>query len=381
MNFDFSDDQHQFHDSIGRLLADSWTTKDVRANDDGRALWSRLTEIGFHSALIEAEHGGLGLTPVDIVLALEEFGSALAPVQAIETALAAWLISRHGSPAQKARLLPKIATGDLRIALAHQEHRAGYRRDAIELRAGKAAGGYVLDGAKILVPHADTSDCLLVSARTGSGAPAVFICERVDALSFRRHATLDPSLPSFAVGFAGVAVPAESLLAGQGARTVLDDMADASAFAAAALATGVAGKALGMAVDHAKTRTQFGRIIGSFQAVKQKCADMAVALDGARSAIYHAAWALAEAPAHVPVAVSMAKAFCGDASRMICNDSLQVHGGMGFTWEHDLHLYLKRAKVLESAHGNATWHRERIAGLILTEAGDVAAGLPEAVLA
>lgn len=367
MNFDFSNDQRQFHQSIARFLADSWSIKDVRANHGDRELWAGLAELGFHGALVGEEHGGLGLTLVDLVRAVEEFGGALAPIQAIDTAIAAWLISRHGSLAQKSRLLPKIAAGDLRITLAHQESGAGYDRKAIEFSARRHAGGYVLAGTKILVPHADTADLLLVSARTDSGAQVIFICGQDSSLSFTRHTSLDPSLPLFAVDFAGLTVAAENLLADTHSPAVLDDMADAAAFAAAALATGIADKALNMAVDYVSNRVQFGKIIGSFQAVKHKCADMAVAVDCARSAIYYAAWALTEAPTHAPLAVSMAKAFCGDASRMVCNDSLQVHGGMGFTWDYDLHLYLKRARVLEGVYGNAAWHRERIAGLILPQ--------------
>ena len=382
MNFDFSDDQRQFRDSIARFLAEAWATDDIRAagkRDRADALWRGLAELGFHGALVGEEHGGLGLSFIDLVLPLEEFGRALAPVPAVETAIAAWLISRHGSAEQKARLLPRIAAGDLRIALAHQEAEAGYDVDAIGLSARKTVNGHALNGTKILVPHADAADCLLVSARVGSGAPAIFICEQMNVLSLTRHETLDPSLTSFGVDFADVAVPANNLIGGRSGSAAMTDMANASAFAAAAQATGIAGKALDMAVEYAKTRSQFGRIIGSFQAVKQKCADMAVALDGARSAIYYAAWALAESDAEAALAVSMAKAFCGDASRMICNDSLQVHGGMGFTWEYDLHLYLKRAKVFESVHGNATWHRERIATLILSQARGAVERQPELV--
>jgi alkylation response protein AidB-like acyl-CoA dehydrogenase len=135
-----------------------------------------------------------------------------------------------------------------------------------------------------------------------------------------------------------------------------------------------------MAIDYAKIRKQFGKIIGSFQAVKHKCAEMAVALDGARSAIYYAAWALSESQVNAPLAVSLAKAYCSDASRMICNESLQLHGGMGFTWDCDLHLYLKRAKVHESAYGNAAWHRERIARRILSQKRAEAEPVGESVM-
>lgn len=368
MNFDFSEDQRQFRDSLARFLADKWSTKDVRGyamgQGDDRALWTGLAEMGFHGALVPEEHGGLGLTFVDLVLAFEEFGRALVTVASVETAIAAWLIARHGNAEQKRTLLPKIAAGERRVALAHQETQAGYDANEIRLSARKVAGGLVLRGAKVLVPHADTADCFLVSARLDDGDPVVVICERSENIRVSPHVTLDPSLPSFAVDFADVRIPAHGVLGGPAA---LANMTDASALAAAAMATGIASKALDMAVDYAKTRVQFGRVIGSFQAVKHKCADMAVALDGARSASYYAAWALAEAAPDAALAVSVAKAACCDASRLICNESLQVHGGIGFTWEYDLHLYMKRAKVHESAHGNATWHRERVAELILRQ--------------
>jgi len=379
VNLNFSEEQRQFRDSVARFFADGWTSGDVRAygrgEGDDRALWAGLAELGFHGALVGEDHGGLGLSFVDLVLALEEFGRALATVSAVETVVAAWLIGRHGTDEQKRRLLPAIAAGALRIAIAHQEAEAGYDPDGIATSGIRTAGGYVLDGAKILAPHAQGADCLLVSARTDAGLPAIFLCERTEAIPMARHATLDPSMPCFAVGFPGHQLPADSILGGGPDAAVLRDMADACAFAAAAMATGSAAAALDMAVAHARTRVQFGKIIGSFQAIKHKCADMAVALDAARSAIYYAAWALSQSPADAPLAISMAKAFCGDTSRMICNESLQIHGGMGFTWEYDLHLHLKRAKALEAAHGNATWHRERVASLILQAKHNGSAGL------
>jgi alkylation response protein AidB-like acyl-CoA dehydrogenase len=370
MNFDFSHDQLQFRDSLVRFLKDKWSVKDVRSYLAGvgndRALWAGLAEMGFYGALVPEEHGGLGLTFIDVVMAFEEFGRALVTIASVETAIAAWLIARHGNPDQKRQLLPKIAAGKHRIALAHQEVESGYHASEIRLSVRKEGDTLRLNGTKILVPHADTADSLLVSARAEAGTLVLVLRDRADIV-VAPHVTIDASLPCFEVNFANAAVPAQNVLGEQAGASAVGDMTDASALAAAAMATGIASRALDMAVDYAKTRVQFGRVIGSFQAVKHKCADMAVALDGARSTIYYAAWALSERSSDAALAVSLAKAACGDASRAICNESLQVHGGIGFTWEYDLHLYMKRAKVHESVHGNATWHRERIAELILRQ--------------
>jgi alkylation response protein AidB-like acyl-CoA dehydrogenase len=276
----------------------------------------------------------------------------------LETILVSEVIARFGDAA----LLPGIAEGRVRLAFAHAEPGAGHRTEPSGVTATQHDGQWRLHGRKILVPAADAATGLAVSARLPDGSEALFLCGLpASGVAIARNVAIDPdSMPS-RVDF--TAAPATLLGAGALARLL-----ETSAIAAAAGMIGIAGAALDMAVAYAKQRTQFDRPIGSFQAIKHRCADMLVAVETARSAAYYAAWAAAEDDPALPLATSIAKAAAGDASRFACNECLQIHGGVGFTWEFDVHLFLKRAKLLEYSFGDATWHRERVAQLVLPAA-------------
>ena len=363
MNFDFGPDQYMVQDSVRRFLADHWSPSRLRALMEGdgfdRALWRGLTELGLLGTLVPETHGGLGLSFIDLALVLEECGRALVPGPFVETILATDVLSRFGTPEQQAALLPSLADASSRISPAVTEE-AGCDPDRMATTATESGAGWVLSGRKILVPYAELADKLLVSARfEPSGEPGLVLVDSSGPGVIRRpHALFDVSARAAEVVFENVAVAAADVLGG--GPSALRRLLDAGAAAAAAQMTGIAARMLDLAVEYAGQRVQFGRPIGSFQAIKHRCADMMVQVETSRTACYYAAWALAAGPAEVTQAVSMAKAYCGDAARFVCNEAIQLHGGIGFAWEVDLHLYLRRAKSLEYAFGDASTHRERV---------------------
>ena len=374
MNFDFNEEQYAFRDSVRGILGDRpagvggalpW------AGESARQLWSGIAELGVFSALVPEEFGGLGLTFVDLALVLEEFGRALVPPSVVETLVATDAIVRHGSADQKQSMLPRIATGQLRLACAIIEQVAGY--DMAEMGTAVVSDGrdYRLDGSKILVPEAANADFLLVAAGFGGGRGngLVFVERTHSGVELREQRTLDPASAYHEAVFRHVAIPRENILSGEPSSDALQRLFDASATAAGALMTGVAGKVLETSVEYVKQRSQFGKLVGSFQAIKHRCADMAVAVDSSRSAAYYAAWSLASGAADLTKAVSIAKSFCGDTARFVCNEGIQVHGGIGFTWDLGLHFYLRRAKLLEYSYGDSTYHRERVIREALRELG------------
>ena len=203
----------------------------------------------------------------------------------------------------------------------------------------------------------------------GRGNGLVFVERTHSGVELREQRTLDPASAYHEAVFRHVAIPRENILSGEPSSDALQRLFNASATAAGALMTGVAGKVLETSVEYVKQRSQFGKLIGSFQAIKHRCADMAVAVDSSRSAAYYAAWSLASGAADLTKAVSIAKSFCGDTARFVCNEGIQVHGGIGFTWDLGLHFYLRRAKLLEYSYGDSTYHRERVIREALRELG------------
>jgi alkylation response protein AidB-like acyl-CoA dehydrogenase len=361
MNFDFSEDQYLLRDSVRGFLSDNWGLARLRAAE-GRfdpKLWEGLCGLGLQTLLVPEPFGGAGLSLEDAVLSFEEFGRALVPGPMIDTILVSEVIAHFGSDAVRTDLLPAIAAGRARLAFAHAE--AGARRDPeqVTVVASQHGAGWRLRGRKILVPAADAATTLAVSARMPDGCCGLFLCSAADA-RVERNNSIDPDGMGCRVDLADVA----AIGLGEAA---LARLVGTSTVAASAQMIGIADAALEMAVSYAKQRTQFDRPIGSFQAIKHKCADMLMATETARSAAYYASWAAAGDPGF-GLAVSIAKAASGGACRQVCNACLQIHGGVGFTWAFDVHLLMKRGKVLEYSFGDATWHRERVAGLILPEA-------------
>lgn len=374
MNFDFSSDQYMLRDSVRRYLSDTWGPRKVRAAQ-GRyspELWSGLCELGLQTLMVPEAYGGAGLGLIDVSLVFEEFGRSLVPAPMADTILASHVIDRHGSEAQRGEWLPLIVSGKGRFSLAHVEPGMGYAADEVQLRARRHEGAWMLEGPKMLVAEAGEATHFLVSARDDEGTVRLFVCGAAQpSIAVRAHRAVDQDARLCEVDF--TLALAQSLGESDGAQA-LAYLIDCAAFSSAIQMAGLSGAALELAVDYAKQRVQFDKPIGSFQAIKHKCADMLVALEGARSTTYYSAWALGQEEREL--AVSMAKSTAGDACRLICNDALQIHGGVGFTWEFDIHLYLKRGKLLEYSFGDAAFHRERIASIVLDGHGSGPATAP-----
>jgi alkylation response protein AidB-like acyl-CoA dehydrogenase len=379
MYFDFSKEQYMARDSARDFLGERLSTTRLRQlleSDTGfdRDAWQGLAELGWMSVLVPDVHGGLGLGFLDLALLLEESGRALLPAPIVETAVVLPLVLAAADAAQQQRWLPRVAGGEV-VATVAIGGRDGLPLPAgAGVRARRAGAGYVLDGEAALVPFASVADVVLVAARPAGARPrrrsagagdelSLFLVEPRDrGVSWEPFAGLDPAIRLGALRLEGVRVGRDRLVGEAGAGWgALARALRAAQTALALQAVGGAARALDMAVEYAKVRRQFGVPIGSFQAIKHKCAEMLVGYETTRSGAYYAAWAVDGDEPGAAVAAAAAKALCTAMFVAVAAEAIQVHGGIGFTWEHDLHLYFKRAKYLEVALGTPAQHRETIA--------------------
>ena len=369
MDFSFNADQTALGDTIARLLADHPALLAPQPEPAQQsAAWDALAELGLFALLVPEDFGGAGLSLVDVALAVEALGAGLAPPSAAATLAATDLLVRYGSPTQQSELLPRIAGGELKFAIAVLETDQGYDPDDV---ACSFADG-LLRGSKILVEAAAAADILVVLARDSTGPVLLLVDHEAPGVSLRGHDDLDLGSGFCAVTFDAVRLEGDAILGTAAPAQAVSRLFDAGATLSAGLLTGIATRMLETSVEYAKTRSQFGQPIGAFQAIKHRCADMAVALEAARSTAYYAFWAISEDAPDRTRAASMAKSCCGESARMICNEAIQIHGGMGFTWELGLHRFLRRARVLEYGFGDAAWHNERVLSetlAMLTEGG------------
>jgi alkylation response protein AidB-like acyl-CoA dehydrogenase len=380
VDFGFSQEQDLLRQTARSFLEKECPSGVVRRMMDDPAgttdeLWQKLAELGWLGLVYPEAHGGVGLGFVDLTVVLEEMGRVVMPGPYFSTVLLGGLaILEAGSEAQKAAWLPKIAQGDARVTLAVAEESGRWDAAAVECQAKAAkGGGFVLSGTKLFVPDGHTADLLVVAARTGkptredaaAGVTLFLVPADAAGLSATLLPTMDQTRKLAEVRLSRVEVGPDAVLGavGQGAGPLARVIQRATVALCAEMCGG-AQRVLEMCTEYAKIRVAFGKPIGTYQAVKHKCADMLVAVENAKSITYYAAWALDEAPAEAPLAASMAKAYVSDAFRKATGDGIQIHGGIGFTWEHDLHLYFKRAKSSEVTFGDATHHREQVARLI-----------------
>jgi alkylation response protein AidB-like acyl-CoA dehydrogenase len=373
MQFALSDTQQTIKNSAREFFSAETPMATVRklcetphAFDE--ALWTKCADQGWTGIIFPEQYGGVGLGLVEMAAAWEEMGRALVPGPFVSTVLlAGTILDRAGSDAQKQQYLSAICRGDSRSTLALLERSASWDLEAVTLEAKPAAGGgYTLNGDKCFVEAAAIADVLLVAVRIGGEFAIVIVPGSATGVTKTPTPAVDLTRPLYHVSFTDVVIPADALVArGDQARAAVDAAIDVSAVGVVAEMVGGMQQLVDLTVAYAKTREQFGRPIGSFQAVQQQCVDMFVLLEGTRSAAYYAAWALNEKQPDARVAVSVAKAYASDAYREAGNHAIQVQGGMGFTWENDAHLYYRRAKGSELAFGDATFHRERIAKAIL----------------
>jgi alkylation response protein AidB-like acyl-CoA dehydrogenase len=366
VDFTFDEQQEELRSIARSFLADragSAQLREAMASELGYdpQLWKQLgAELGWTSVAIPETYGGLGLGYVELTALLEIMGAhLLASPFFASVCLAANALLEGGTEAQKQQHLPGIASGETRATLAWTEANGMWNADGIETTARRDGADFVLDG--------HSADLLVTAARRagtrGDEGVSLFAIP-ADTAGVERRAlpTVDQTRRQAEISFRSVRVPAAALLGaeGEGAAPLARTL-DLAAVALAAEQVGGAQRCLDMAVAYAKERVQFGRPIGSFQAIKHKCADMMVQVESARSAAYYAACVAAERNEDLGPVASLAQAYCSDAYFRCAADSLQIHGGVGFTWEYDVHLYFKRAKSSETFLGDAAYHRERVA--------------------
>ncbi|MCI0548034.1 MAG: acyl-CoA dehydrogenase [Candidatus Rokubacteria bacterium] len=375
MNFGFNDEQDLLRSTARKFFDNECPSTTVRAlmeTPEGMsdALWKKIAEQGWLGLIYPEACGGMGLGVVDLVVLMEEMGRAVMPGPFFSSVLlGGGAIREAGNDAQQQAWLPRVASGDARVTLAWMEPEAALPPAGIALPARAAGGRFTLSGTKLFVPDAHTADAIVVAARTGgAGAEGVglFLVPRdARGLTVTLLPTMDQTRKLCEVTLDGVSIGVEGVLGAPGQGWApLARVLDRATVALCAEMCGGAQRVLDMTVEYAKIRQAFGRPIGSYQGVKHRAADMLVDVENSKSITYYAAWALDEGAAEAPLAVSMAKAYVSDAYRRVSAAGIQLHGGIGFTWEHDLHLYFKRAKGSEFTFGDATYHRERVAQLV-----------------
>src|SRR5262245_15719414 len=373
MDFGFSEEQEMLRSSARDFLAKEAPMTYVRKMMEDEVgftgnLWKKMADLGWMGLILPEEYGGSGLDFVDLIVVLEEMGRVVLPGPFFSTVvLGGVALLKGGSDALKHALLPKLASGDLKVTLAQLEPSGRWDADGIQLAAKADGGGFVLTGTKLFVPDAHVADEMVVAARTpgskGRDGISLFLVDaRAAGITTTQLKTMDQTRKLAEVVLKDVGVPADRVLGKVGGGWVLlDRIVDRGKVGLCAEMCGGAQRVLEMSVDYAKVREQFGKPIGSFQAIQHKCANMLVEVESSKSVTYYAAWAVANDVAEAPLAAAMAKAYCSDAYRHVSGEGIQIHGGIGFTWEHDMHIYFKRAKSSEVTFGDATWNRELVA--------------------
>jgi alkylation response protein AidB-like acyl-CoA dehydrogenase len=366
MNFAFSEEQEELRKSVRRFLEDKSPETEVRRlmeTTDGYdpAVWSQMAEqLGLQSLIIPEQFGGSGFSYVELVVVLEEMGAALLCAPFFSTvALATNALLTSGDQSAQEYLLPGIASGETIATLAFTEDSGRWDTDGVTLEAQKSGEGWALRGHKSYVIDGHVAGLLLVVGRTAAGLSLFGVKGDAEGLTRTALPTMDQTRKQARLEFSDT--PAWLIGTEGGAAEGLTKTLDLAAVALAAEQVGGAQRCLDSAVDYAKTRIQFGRPIGSFQAIKHKCADMLLEVESAKSAAYYAGWAAAEDSDELPVVASLAKSYCSEAYFHAAAENIQIHGGIGFTWEHPAHLYFKRAKSSELMLGDPAYHRELLA--------------------
>ncbi|HTX63808.1 MAG TPA: acyl-CoA dehydrogenase family protein [Acidimicrobiales bacterium] len=337
MNFAFSEEQEELRRSVRRFLADKSPEAEVRrlmATTEGYdpAVWAQMADqLGLQALAVPEEYGGAGFGFVELVIVLEEMGAALLCAPFFSTAvLAAHALLTGADEKAKARWLPGIASGETIATLALTEDSGHWDPGTVELDARRDGNGWVLEGHKSFVLDGHLATLVLVVARGPDGLSLFSVAGEAAGLTRTPLSTMDQTRKQARLEFSGT--PAE-----------------------------LVGEPGGAGPGIAKTRIQFGRPIGSFQAIKHKCADLLLEVESARSAAYYAGWVAAEDTDELPLVASLAKSYCSETYFHAAAENIQIHGGIGFTWEHDAHLYFKRAKSSELLFGDPAYHRELLA--------------------
>ena len=374
MEISFSEDQNELRRAARRFLEVASSEERVRAAMETErgydvATWAQLSEeLAWTALTIPEQYGGLGMSYLDLHSLMEEMGRALLCSPFFSTiCLGANALLLGGSESQKERYLPGIAGGETTATLAFAETNGRMDAEGVEASYRRSDSGYILDGDKSYVLDGHTADVLIVAARSegsnGAGGVSLFLVPG-DADGVKRAwlPTMDQTRRLASIELRGLALPDDALLGEEGRGWDLCERTlDLARIALAAEQVGAAEMCLDLSVEYAKVRKQFGRPIGSFQAIKHKCADMLMMIESARSAAFYASALAAQGDSDLEEAASSAKAFCSDTFFHCAAETIQIHGGIGFTWEHAAHMYFKRAKATETLFGDPAFHRERVA--------------------
>jgi alkylation response protein AidB-like acyl-CoA dehydrogenase len=384
IDFDLTEEQQTLRDVANTLLQKECSIDLVRKTIERgegfpRGLWRKASEAGWLGLIIPEAYGGANLTCVELAIVLDEMERVLFPGPFVETAaLAPTLITLYGSDNQKLSLLPKIARGELTISCSLGEEIESISSTKVgsvivgrqTKRNSNADREYVISGTKRVVPFAEQSNLVLVPISLKEGLAFGLVDPKSQSVKLVEEKAVDPTMKLYSVTFEDTLLPKENIIKSKkDSIGMLNQLITLGAICLSAQSVGGATKVLDMTVEYAKTREQFGRPIGSFQAIKHKCADMLLMLEAGTAAAYYAAWAYSKKNDDISTDAhtfgSIAKAYCSEMYSRIAGQSIQVHGGVGFTWQHDLHLYFKRAKRYEFSFGDPSWHRDRIAKKII----------------
>jgi alkylation response protein AidB-like acyl-CoA dehydrogenase len=366
MNFAFTDEQEELRKTVRAFLDAKSPESAVREQMEteagyDEAVWRQMGEqMGLQGLSIPEEFGGSGYTFIELGIVLEEMGRSLLCAPFFSTVvLASNTLLHSGDDAAKKDYLPGIASGETIATVAFTEPSGKWDEAGIEMQASAAGDGWTLSGTKMFVLDGHTANLIIVAARTPQGVSLFAVDGDAAGLTRTALSTMDQTRKQARLEFEGT--PARLVGTDGDGWNVLSRVLDLVAIGLAAEQVGGAQKVLDMAVEYAKVRVQFGRPIGSFQAIKHKCADMLLEVESAKSAAYYGMWCASELNDELPSVASLAKAYCSEAYFHAAAENIQIHGGIGFTWEHPAHLYFKRAKSSELLFGDPTYHRELLA--------------------
>jgi alkylation response protein AidB-like acyl-CoA dehydrogenase len=376
MNFELDEEQIMLKTAARDFLdkeCPKSLVRDMMEDEKGYSpeLWKTMADLGWMGLTFPEEYGGTGSSFLDLAVLVEECGRALLPAPFLSTVvLAGHPILAAGNEQQKQQFLPKIVSGEMIMTLAFMEESAGLEASDVTVTAKPSGDNYIINGTKLFVPDAHVADYLLCVTRTGNSSDGedgitLFL---VNATSEGIQTEVLKTMTGeklCEVIFNNVSVPGQNML-GELDRgwSVMKRLLDEAAVATCAWMIGGSRWVLETSIEYAKERIAFGRPIGSFQAIQHKLSDMALEVEGAESIMYYAAWAISENDPDIALAASMAKAWCNETYKHATYDGIQIHGGIGFTWDHDMHLYFKRAKASEVAFGDVSYHRERVAQIL-----------------
>ena len=366
MNFAFSEEQEELRKMVRSFLENKSAEEAVReqmetANGYDAAVWNQMgSEMALQGIAIPEEFGGQGYSFIELGVVLEEMGRALlcAPYFS-SVVLAANTLLLSGDDAAKKAHLPGIAAGETIATLATTEPSGRWDEAGITIEAKGSGSDFTISGTKSFVLDGHTANLIIVAARTGKGVSLFAVDGNASGLTRTALSTMDQTRKQAKLEFSNT--PAKLIGTEGKGWDVLSQVFDLAAVALAAEQVGGAQKVLEMAVQYAKDRIQFGRPIGSFQAIKHKCADMLLEVESAKSAAYYGMWCASEMNDELASVASLSKAYCSEAYFHAAAENIQIHGGIGFTWEHPAHLYFKRAKSSELMFGDPAYHREQLA--------------------